>query len=89
MMVSIESLNTVLRDLEPVRNISDFGRALLDRGVCMPRIPGKRISRQGAALLGGRWLRLMERAGLATDGPSGWRAIVQSGELMPDRAETR
>lgn len=88
-MVSIESLHGVLRDLEPVRNISDFGPALLDRGVCTPRVPGKRISRQGAALLGGRWLRLLERAGLATDGPSGWRTIAPSGELMPDRAESR
>jgi hypothetical protein len=87
-MVSNETLHAVLRDLEPVRHISVFGRALLERGVFMPRRPGKRISQQGAALLGGRWLRHLQRAGLATDGASGWRAIRRSGEAVRDRAET-
>jgi hypothetical protein len=88
-MVSNESLHSVLRDLEPVSNISDFGCALLERGICTQRHPVKRISRQGAALLGGRWLRQLERDGLARDAASGWRAIGRSGELMPDRAESR
>lgn len=62
----------VLEQIEPVRYISVFGERLLASGVLQAEHPDKQHSRQGLALLAGKWLRRMQRAGLAREGLDGW-----------------
>lgn len=63
-----------LRTVQPVRHISVFGERLLADGVLRRIDPAMRYTRQGLALLAGKWLRRMERQGLARNGLDGWVA---------------
>lgn len=63
----------VLASLGAVKYIGDFGQALLDQGVMQTR-RCNHGTRQGAALLAGKWLKRLERRGLAVLTHNGWVA---------------
>lgn len=76
----------VLAGMGTVCNISTFGHALLEAGVMQPCSPKKRHSRQGLALLAGKWLRRLQREGLAVETMDGWRATFEM--RPPNRQQT-
>lgn len=66
----------VLRSIQPVPYINVFGHALVEQGVVQSQKAEYGMSNQGAALLAGRWLRRLEKAGLARNSPTrGWVAL--------------
>lgn len=65
----------LLRVMQPVHYISNFGRELIDRGVVARS--GKKVSPQGAALLAGGILRRLQQAGMAKRGAHGeWKTTI-------------
>ncbi len=86
-MTTEEKAAAVLATLGTVRNISAFGRALLDQGVMRPAHEGKLLSAQGCALLAGRWLRRLEVRGLAFRRIEGWRAASSASSSTHPRTQ--
>jgi len=73
-LISVEAKAAeLLARMGTVTYPSAFGSAMFDEGILTKRWEGKRISKQGAALIAGKWLSHLVRVGLAVRGLDGWR----------------